>query len=79
MSYETVVEQVKTVPEECLDEISEMIADVVERYERQKKPANLEEFNALCAEAQKWAKSVGMTETDIQSAKKEIRREKARA
>ena len=33
MSYEAVLEQVRAVPEECLDEISQIISYVVYRYE----------------------------------------------
>ena len=36
MSYEAVLEQVKTAPEECLDEISKIISYVVYRYEERK-------------------------------------------
>ena len=35
MSYETILEQIKTVPEECLDEISDFIDFVVYRHEKQ--------------------------------------------
>ena len=35
MSYETVLEQVKTVPEACLEEISQIISYVVYRYEKE--------------------------------------------
>ncbi len=39
MSYETVVEQVKSAPEECLDEISVVIKRIVNRHERQQNPS----------------------------------------
>lgn len=32
MSYETVLEQIKAAPEECLDEISVVIGTIVENY-----------------------------------------------
>lgn len=35
MSYEAVLTQVRSVPEECLDEISNYIDYVVYRYEKQ--------------------------------------------
>ncbi|MBO5731877.1 MAG: hypothetical protein J6R67_11810 [Treponema sp.] len=34
MSYETILEQIKAVPEECLDEIAEMITFILYRYEQ---------------------------------------------
>lgn len=34
MSYETVLEQVKSAPEACLDEISKIIGYVVYRYQQ---------------------------------------------
>ncbi len=36
MSYETVLSQVKSAPEACLDEISDYISYVVYRYEQKK-------------------------------------------
>lgn len=47
MSYEAVLKQVKSVPEACLDEISNYIDYVIYRYEKQeteKKKGNLSEF-----------------------------------
>ena len=35
MSYETVLEQVKTAPEACLEEILQIISYVVYRYEKE--------------------------------------------
>ena len=35
----------------------------------------LEEFNAMCTQAQNWAKSVGVKESDISMAIKEVRAE----
>ncbi len=35
MSYEAVLEKVKTAPEECLDEISVLIDNVIEQYKKQ--------------------------------------------
>ncbi len=35
MSYEALLEQIKAVPEECLDEISDFIDFVVYRHEKQ--------------------------------------------
>ena len=35
MSYETVLEQIKTAPEACLEEISQIISYVVYRYEKE--------------------------------------------
>ena len=76
MSYEAVLEQVKTVPEIYLDEISNYINYVLYRYEKQ---TSTERFNAVCAEAQLWAKEVGLTEQDVKDAIKEVRAEKRRA
>ncbi|MBQ9538836.1 MAG: hypothetical protein IJU95_06165 [Treponema sp.] len=76
MSYESVVEQVKLAPEEALPEISNFIDFIIYRYDHLSK---LEEFNKLCAESQAWAKNVGLTEADIQLAKKEVRKERKRA
>ena len=39
MSYETILEQIKDLPEECLDEISNYVSYVVYRYEKQKTEA----------------------------------------
>ena len=39
MSYETILEQIKDLPEECLDEISNYISYVMYRYEKQKTAA----------------------------------------
>ena len=49
MSYEAVLTQVRSVPEACLDEISNYIDYVVYRYEKQtqtthKQKENLSEF-----------------------------------
>ncbi len=77
MGYDAVIEQVKSTPEEYLEEISNYISFI--RYRSEKKNSEIDEFNSLCAESQKWAKSVGMTEADIQAAKKEWRAEKRRA
>ena len=76
MSYESVVEQVRLAPEESLPEISNFIGFIIYRYGQLSK---LEEFNRLCAESQVWAKSVGLTEADIQQAKEEVRKERKRA
>ena len=35
MSYETLLEQIKAAPEECLDEISNYVNYVIYRYEKQ--------------------------------------------
>lgn len=77
MSYEAILEQVKAAPEACLNEISNYIDYVVYRYNQRNE--KLEEFNTMCAEAQTWAKSVGMKESDISAAIKEVRAEKKRA
>ncbi|WP_308687493.1 hypothetical protein [uncultured Treponema sp.] len=34
MSYETVLEQIKSAPAECLDEISVVIGNIVEQYKK---------------------------------------------
>lgn len=52
MSYESVVEQVKSAPESCLDEISNIISYVIFRYENapshEKEQTNLSQsFGAL--------------------------------
>lgn len=49
MSYETVLEQIKAAPTECLDEISQIISYVVFRHEKksidtEKKQKSLVEF-----------------------------------
>ncbi|MBR0032980.1 MAG: hypothetical protein IJP61_11960 [Treponema sp.] len=48
MSYETVLEQVRSVPEEYLDEVSDMIGYILYRHEkqteRQQKKSGLAEF-----------------------------------
>ena len=41
MSYETILEQIKDLPEECLDEISNYVSYVVYRYEKQKTAAEI--------------------------------------
>ena len=57
MSYETVMEKVKTVPESCLDEISEFIDYIIFRYnEKYSNQSKMKEFNLLCEESQSWAK-----------------------
>ena len=76
MSYEAVMEQVKTVPEECLGEISNYINYIVYRYEKENSAA--ERFARVCEDAQNWAKEVGMTEQDIKDTLKEMRAEKRR-
>ena len=47
-------------------------SDPVEAGEKQ---ARLERFESLCADSLSWAQNVGMTEADIQAAKKEVRAE----
>ena len=76
MSYEAVLAQVREAPEACLEEISQIIRYVVFRHEQE---AKIDEFNALCAQTQAWAKEVGMTEQDITSSLKEMRAEKRMA
>lgn len=77
MSYETVMEKVKTVPESCLDEISEFIDYIVYRYnEKYSNQSKLKEFNLLCEESQSWAKENNVTEDDIKTAVKSVRAEK---
>ncbi|MBR4322883.1 hypothetical protein [Treponema sp.] len=77
MSYEALFEQIRSVPESCLNEISNYINYVVYRYEKQNSAA--ERFAAVCAEAQAWAKDVGITEQDIKDNLKALRAEKRRA
>ena len=76
MSYEALVEQIRSVPESCFNEISNYISYVLYRYEKQNSAA--EHFAAICAEAQSWAKDVGITEQDINDNLKELRAEKRR-
>lgn len=77
MSYETVMEKVKTVPESCLDEISGFIDYIVYRYnEKYNNQSKLKEFNLLCEESQSWAKENNITEDDIKAAVKSVRAEK---
>ena len=71
MSYETILEQIKDLPEECLNEISNYISYVMYRYEKQKTAA--ERFDDECAKAQAWAKETGLSEHDILYALKEVR------
>lgn len=77
MSYETVLEKVKTVPESCLDEISEFIDYIIFRYkEKYNNQSKLKEFNLLCEETQSWAKENNVTDADIKAAIKTVRAEK---
>lgn len=77
MSYETVLEKVKTVPESCLDEISEFIDYIIFRYnEKYNNQSKVKEFNLLCEETQSWAKENNVTDTDIKAAIKTVRAEK---
>lgn len=50
MSYETVVEQVKEVPEECLDKISDFIGYIMYRYKTDNLKKSSEEKNGGLAE-----------------------------
>lgn len=77
MSYETVLEKVKTVPESCLDEISEFIDYIIFRYkEKYNNQSKVKEFNLLCEETQSWAKENNVTDSDIKAAIKTVRAEK---
>lgn len=77
MSYETVLEKVKTVPESCLDEISEFIDYIIFRYkEKYNNQSKVKEFNLLCEETQAWAKENNVTDADIKAAIKTLRAEK---
>ncbi len=77
MSYETVMEKVKTVPESCLDEISGFIDYIIFRYnEKYSNQSKVKEFNLLCEESQSWAKENNVTEDDIKAAVKSVRAEK---
>ncbi len=77
MSYETVMEKVKTVPESCLDEISEFIDYIIFRYnEKYSNQSKMKEFNLLCEESQSWAKENNITENDIKDSIKSVRAEK---
>lgn len=77
MSYETVLEKVKTVPESCLDEISEFIDYIIFRYkEKYNNQSKVKEFNLLCEETQSWAKENNVTDADIKVAIKTVRSDK---
>lgn len=77
MSYETVLEKVRTVPESCLDEISEFIDYIIFRYkEKYNNQSKVKEFNLLCEETQSWAKENNVTDADIEAAIKTVRAEK---
>ncbi len=77
MSYETVMEKVKTVPESCLDEISEFIDYIIFRYNKKySNQSKMKEFNLLCEESQSWAKENNITENDIKDSIKSVRAEK---
>lgn len=77
MSYETVLEKVKTVPESCLDEISEFIDYIIFRYkEKYNNQSKVKEFNLLCEESQSWAKENNVTDADIKVAIKTVRADK---
>ena len=77
MSYDTVLDIVKTVPESGLDEISGFIDYVVYRYnEKYSNQSKLKEFNLLCEESQSWAKENNITENDIKDSIKSVRAEK---
>ena len=73
MSYEAVLEQVKTAPEECLDEISQIISYVVYRYKKEN-----EEFNAVTkaalqeVEQMKKDPSIGKSYTDVDEMMQEL-------
>lgn len=71
MSYEAVLEQVKTAPEACLDEISQIISYVVYRHERQN--GEIESFSAGCESLQKQTKAAGITEQNLYDFIKESR------
>lgn len=72
-TYEAVSAQVKAAPEACLDEISQMISDVVFRYESQ-----TEKFNEATKEAiqeveeMKKDPSLGKSYTDVDQMMKEL-------
>lgn len=73
MSYELVLEQIKEVPEECLEEISQIISYVVYRYEHRN-----EEFNSATkvalqeVEEMKKNSSLGKSYTDVDSMMQEL-------
>ncbi len=73
MSYEAVLEQVKTAPEACLDEISQIISYVVYRYKKEN-----EEFNAVTkaalqeVEQMKKDPSIGKSYTDVDEMMQEL-------
>ena len=70
MSYETVLEQVKAAPEECLDEISKIIRYVVYRYEDE---INAETKAALQeVEQMKKNPSLGKAYNDVDTIMKEL-------
>ena len=47
MSYETILEQIKDLPEECLDEISDFIDFVVYRHEKQNEKSEENRLGSL--------------------------------
>ncbi len=73
MSYEAVLEQVKTAPEACLEEISQIINYVVYRYKKES-----EEFNAVSkaaleeVEQMKKNPSLGKSYTNIDAMMQEL-------
>ena len=73
MSYEAVLEQVKTAPEACLDEISQIISYVVYRYKKEN-----DEFNAVTkaalqeVEQMKKDPSIGKSYTDVDEMMQEL-------
>lgn len=73
MSYETVLEQIKTAPEACLEEISQIISYVVYRYEKEN-----EEYNAVTkaaleeVEQMKKNPSLGKSYTDVDQMMQEL-------
>ncbi len=73
MSYETVLEQVKTAPEACLEEISQIISYVVYRYEKENEEFNAATKSALLeVEQMKKNPSIGKSYTDIDQMMQEL-------
>lgn len=73
MSYEAVLEQVKTAPKACLDEISQIISYVVYRYEKENEEFNAATNAALEEVAQmKKNPSLGKSYTDVDAMIQEL-------
>lgn len=61
------------------EEQQQIITDAIRSVRREKRARELKEFNFAFDEAQAWAKSVGLTEQDVEYVIKTVRQRKRRA